>query len=100
MEQLPAHHMNKTKLNTEYNINTKYNVNKVQDQKAYAQEEALKTNIVFRMSDVLRGPKSHDLMCHLLEDVARHGCPAGFSVCICFSLLHTTIQFLVHTRRI
>ena len=40
MEQLPAHHMNKTKLNTEYNINTKYNVNKVQDQKAYAQEEA------------------------------------------------------------
>ena len=30
------------------------------------------------MSEILSGPKSHDLMHHLLEDVLRHGSPSGF----------------------
>ena len=30
------------------------------------------------MPDIMRGAKSHDLIHHLLEDVARHGSPAGF----------------------
>ena len=30
------------------------------------------------MSDILNGPKSHDLQHHLVEDVVHHGNPAGF----------------------
>jgi len=30
------------------------------------------------MTDILNGPKSHDLQFHLLEDVVRHGNPSGF----------------------
>ena len=33
-----------------------------------------------RMTDILNGPKSHDLQFHLLEDVVRHGNPSGFDV--------------------
>ena len=37
------------------------------------------TNIL-RMDDILRGPKSHDLMHHLVEDIVRRGSPSGFDV--------------------
>ena len=32
------------------------------------------------MDDILKGPKSHDLLHHLLEDIVRHGSPCGFDV--------------------
>ena len=32
------------------------------------------------MPDIMAGPKSHDLVNHLIEDIIRHGNPAGFDV--------------------
>ena len=34
------------------------------------------------MSDILRGPKTHDLIHHLVEDLLRHGNPSGFDVSV------------------
>ena len=36
--------------------------------------------IGFRMPEIMGGPKSHDLVNHLIEDIIRHGNPAGFDV--------------------
>ena len=38
------------------------------------------------MDEIMKGPKSHDLMHHLLQDVVRHGSPSGFDVSTCYSL--------------
>ena len=32
------------------------------------------------MPEIMGGPKSHDLVNHLIEDIIRHGNPAGFDV--------------------
>ena len=34
------------------------------------------------MDEILRGPKTHDLIHHLKEDLLRHGNPSGFDVSI------------------
>ena len=33
-----------------------------------------------RMPDIMRGPKSHDIEHHLLQDIVAHGNPAGYDV--------------------
>ena len=38
------------------------------------------TFIDFRMPAIMRGPKSHDIEHHMLEDVLAHGNPAGYDV--------------------
>ena len=34
----------------------------------------------FRMPDIMRGPKSHDIEHHVIQDIVAHGNPAGYDV--------------------
>ena len=38
------------------------------------------TFLDFRMPDIMRGPKSHDIEHHMMEDILAHGNPAGYDV--------------------
>ena len=43
--------------------------------------DAIRQVVVYfekRMSDILKGPKSHDLQHHLIEDLVQHGNPASY----------------------